>query len=187
MFGQKRAASVMRRLLASGVFLLILSSTACAQSGGSDEPTAATSAPLQTTSREDAQRVVTETYTSFLAVSDAIAAQGGSDTTKLAQVAEGNALDEITESMGELSDAGLRITGATRLAFVEIAEWGDNRISAYICEDVGLVDLVDSQGKSLVSPDRIAVTPFEVELVRVGDAPFLLSERKVWTGKNFCS
>ncbi|SKA87341.1 hypothetical protein SAMN06295879_1068 [Agreia bicolorata] len=124
---------------------------------------------------------------SFLAVSDEIAAHGGSDTTKLAEVAEGKVFDEVAENMDELRGAGLRITGSTRLVLVEIVDWDDNQIRAYVCEDVGLVDLVDAEGKSLVSPDRIAVTPFEVELTRDGDSPFLLSERKVWTGKNFCN
>ncbi|KQM58144.1 hypothetical protein ASE64_11380 [Agreia sp. Leaf210] len=88
--------------------------------------------------------------------------------------------------MSELSEAGLRITGATGLVYVEVADWDDSRIRAYICEDVGAVDLLDSQGNSLVSPDRLSITPFEVELKRSQDSLFLLSERKVWTGKNFC-
>lgn len=104
----------------------------------------------------------------------------------MTDVAQGAALDVIYENMREIREAGLRITGSTRLQSLELSDWTDNRISAYVCEDVTFVDLLDQDGNSLVSADRVNVTPFEVELERDETIHFLLSERKVWTGTNFC-
>ncbi|WP_156351823.1 hypothetical protein [Agreia sp. Leaf210] len=186
MFGQKRGSSVRRSLFAIGLVIVMLSAAGCTRAQGGSGPTTGSPIATQATSREEAETIATESYESFLAVSDEVGAQGGSDTTKLSQVSEGEALKEIVQNMSELSEAGLRITGATGLVYVEVADWDDSRIRAYICEDVGAVDLLDSQGNSLVSPDRLSITPFEVELKRSQDSLFLLSERKVWTGKNFC-
>lgn len=185
MFRQKHTVSVAHCLCVSVLSTLVLV-TGCAPIADSKEKTTSRPPATASSSREEAQVLATTAYEGFLALSDEIAKQGGAGSERLSEVARGDALVSISESMHELEARGLRITGSTTFTLVEVSEWDHDLIRAYVCEDVGLIDLLDAQGKSLVSPDRVAVTPFEIELERDHGSPFLLSERQVWAGQNFC-
>ena len=185
MFRQKHTGSIRRRLSVV-LAVCVVAVAGCSPVVNRTEPTIDTPVTTPTTSREGAEALATEAYKSYLALNDEIASQGGTDPERLTEVAQGMALEVIYENMREIREAGLRITGSTRLQSLDVSDWTDNRISAYVCEDVTLIDLLDQDGHSLVSAGRVNVTPFEVELDRDETTRFLLSERKVWTGKNFC-
>lgn len=185
MFRQKHTASFELGWCSCMSALLVLAAAGCTEVKNSDAPR--TEAPSVAATSDEAQSLATSTYEAYLSMSDEIAKKGGTDIEVLSEVARGEALINISDDMRELAEAGLRITGSTRLASITVFEWDDEHIGAYVCEDVELVDVLDADGNSLVVPNRATITPFEVELESDDGQTFLLSERKVWTGKNFCT
>jgi hypothetical protein len=105
----------------------------------------------------------------------------------MSTVASGSALEASLKDLAELKEAGLTIVGETRLSSIEVQQWDDSFITAYICEDVSGIDLIDASGVSRVNPDRPAVTPFEVKFGLDSDEVFLVSERNPWAGNTFCA
>ncbi|BDZ44402.1 hypothetical protein GCM10025866_03110 [Naasia aerilata] len=95
----------------------------------------------------------------------------------------GSALEEGLRAAEQYTEAGARADGATRVESVQIQRVDStdrlNAVTAYVCVDVSEVDVVDSSGRSLVSPDR---DPRVLFLVTAGfDADVLkISKRSVW-------
>jgi hypothetical protein len=138
-------------------------------------------------SRDSALAAAQAAYLAYLATEDLVASDGGENPERMSSVASGLALDASLKDLAELRDAGLKIVGETRLSSIEVQQWDRSVITAYICEDVSAIDLIDASGVSKVNPDRPAVTPFEVTFSIDNAEGFLVSERNPWAGKTFCA
>ncbi|MEH6781672.1 MAG: hypothetical protein V7618_08915 [Rhodoglobus sp.] len=139
--------------------LLLASLSGCAPSGTpeSPEPTATFVAPYATD--EEALAAAEEAYAEYLRVSNEILHAGGTDPERLSTVAVGPFLDSSIDSFKEQQAEGHIVTGKSSIRSVELQRYsrtGPSRemITVYLCEDLSLVDVMDSKGKSVVSPDR---------------------------------
>ena len=158
-------------------------------------PTIAPTGTPLFSSDEEALAAAEEAYAAYLAVSDQIAQDGGANPDRLAAVA-GSEL-AITEKTGysELQNAGLRTVGSTKFFGATLqrfeAESTDGRdvVTVYLCSDVSGVDVLDTAGNSVVSPDRPPLTPFEVsfDLANSARAALVVSRKEPWPESGVCS
>ena len=153
---------------------------------------AATDAPVFA-SDEEALAAATEAYSAYLAAIDTVLAQGGGDTSKLADVASGEALVAETKTAEMYAERGYRSLGSTifdSLKLQAIDGDGDGRtlVSTYLCSDVSAVDVLDLTGASIVPSDRVDRFPLQITFKNseVNSTRLLISSSETWTGSNFC-
>ena len=145
-----------------------------------------TSTPLFE-SDEEALAAAEEAYARYLRAVDIALQSGGNDTALLLTAANGDALESAQSDVSEFAANGLKTTGDTMINAITLQSLDATSVIVYVCEDVTGVDLLDSNGVSLVSPDRMTLTSFEVALEQSGVASELkVQERAVWEGESVC-
>jgi hypothetical protein len=138
-------------------------------------------------SDEEALAAAEEAYGRYLRAVDAALQSGGRDTDLLVKTASGEALNSAQSDVSDFAANGLRTIGDTRINAIILQSIDAASITVYVCEDVSGVDLLDSTGVSIVSPDRMTLTSFEVALEQSGVMPELIvQERTVWEGESVC-
>ncbi len=135
-------------------------------------------------SDEEALAAAEESYKRYLAVSDQIFAEGGANPERLAEVATGTFLDASITGFEKVQANGWRSTGATKADSFELQQVAtpgtvERLIIAYACTDVSAIDVVDSDGNSVVSSTRPDRTYFEVYF-DLHDQELLVGGREVW-------
>lgn len=129
-------------------------------------------------------------YNRYLAVADQILADGGSSVDRIDAVASAEYAETFTLDAGEYSAAALRTVGATEIDFIELQSWAlDDEgfsISTYVCDDVAGIDVLNAEGKSMVSSDRDSVTPYQVRFQGRSLKELTVSAKDYWTGADFC-
>jgi len=163
-----------------------------------DPAPVATIAPTGTplfSSDEEALAAAEEAYGAYLAVSGQILNDGGAQPERIDEVVA----DEIAaiEKAGylDLANAGLRTVGRTTFYGTVLQRFegepanGRDVVTVYLCSDVSGVDVLDSAGNSVVSPDRPPLTPFEVafDLADGGFATLVVSRKDPWPDSGVCS
>ena len=184
---------VNRRLLAECATALV-ATFALAGCVSAPTPTPSTSAATDApvfASDEEALAAATEAYSAYLKVSDAVGSEGGSNPERYDGVASGPALANASKSAGQFRDMGAHSVGVTSFEVADLQSWGYDRergtfVTLYLCDDVSQVDVFDSNGASIVSPDRPDRTPFEVSLTALVDSELQLASKDAWKGGNFC-
>ena len=184
---------VNRRLLA-GCATALVATLALAGCVPTPTPTPSTSAATDApvfASDEEALAAATEAYAAYLKVSDAVGSEGGSNPERYDGVASGPALANASKSAGQFRDMGAHSVGVTSFEVADLQSWGYDRergtfVTLYLCDDVSQVDVFDSNGASIVSPDRPDRTPFEVSLTALVDSELQLASKDAWKGGNFC-
>jgi hypothetical protein len=167
------------------VFLSVLVLTGCV---GSDPPMAPAPTPTSTplfASDEEALKAAEAAYKAYRVLSDRVLSEGGANADRLAAVETGSLLKENVEGFNDAKQKGLRGIGNVTFDQFKIESiTGGKRpaLWAYVCEDVSLLQLVDSHGVSTVSPSRPNRTLYEVSFDLVGDQRLLLSHKEAWSG-----
>lgn len=175
----------MPRLLVLSLLLLL---TACGDP--SDPPPAPE--PTVTpafASDEEALAAAVEAYSAYLAVSDAILADGGANPERIYQVATSSLGADEIEGFAEFQANGFRSVGRSTFDDMRLQSFSSEAIDAvrvYVCVDVSEVDVVDASGKSIVAPDRQTLIPFEMGFDRVAGT-LLLSSKEIWDRGSVCS
>jgi hypothetical protein len=119
-------------------------------------------------------------------------ANGGTDVTPLSNVASGDALVAEVRTAAKYSQNGYKSAGASKFDSLTIqsVEYvnGKARARTYVCVDVAEVDVVDSNGTSIVPVDRVERYPLEIafESVKPRSGHLLITSSETWTGTNFC-
>ena len=158
-------------------------------------PTIAPTGTPLFSSDEEALAAAAEAYGAYLAVSDQIAQEGGANPDRLAAVV-GPELAAIEKAgYSELQNAGLRTVGSTNFFGATLQRFdtespdGRDVVAVYLCSDVSGVDVLDAAGNSVVSPNRPALTPFEVafDLAGGGVMTLVVSRKEPWPESGVCS
>jgi len=119
-------------------------------------------------SDEEALAAAEEAYGRYLLVNDQVFAEGGIGLERLDGVATGQQLEADKANLTELTGKGYRSVGTTTFEMLELQQTasdemvGDPSVIAYVCEDVSGVDVVDSNGVSVVQSNRPNRVRFEV-------------------------
>lgn len=174
------------------VFAAALSASGCTPDPPTPKPPAtATDAPLFA-SDEEALAAAEEAYAAYLAVSDQILMESGSDPERLLKVATKSVFEAQLEGYKMTASKGWTSTGGTTVDSVSLERYEpsaeESVVIVYACIDVSKVDVFDVTGTSVVSDARPDRTPVEstFDVSRDSDSRLLLSGEVPWSGENFC-
>ncbi|TFD84931.1 hypothetical protein [Cryobacterium serini] len=153
----------------------------------------ATAVPTKTppvfASNEEALAAATAFYVSYQGMSNTISREGGMDPQRITSFVTADMLPGEIASFERLSEKEVHLVGD--LAFdsmtIQSANLQKGSVVVYMCLDVSATDVVDSEGVSVVPPDRVSRHPLQVALTEDSTTNRLLLERsELWTGTNFC-
>ncbi|HEX7834119.1 MAG TPA: hypothetical protein VF479_01480 [Pseudolysinimonas sp.] len=138
-------------------------------------------------SEEEALAAAEDAYGAYLNSADEISAESGKDPERIEQFASGQLLEDALEGFSQLHDKHWRTVGSSTVdSFTEqFVDLASPVVVAYVCVDVSAVDVLDEDGKSVVSPDRPDRQAFEVTF-EMGDLGLLPDQRSPWTGGGVC-
>ena len=172
------------------VMVAALSVSACAPPSPAKPPKPSPSSTALFATDEEALAAAEEAYREYLSVVDNVLQSGGSDPADLKMVAAGPALDQALSDASEFASLGYRTIGTTGLNAIVLQRVGVTTeraiVDAYVCEDASRLDLVDKEGRSLVSDDRPPLTPFQVTFGSEGKRGLVLTNRAAWDGEGIC-
>jgi hypothetical protein len=189
MFHQKHAVHLLPK--AAAVLVACIAITAC---GVHTPTTPSTKTSTGTSESRVPNEAVSEStrsaYKNFLQVADQILTDGGTSPERIETVTTRAFAEIFTADVVEYATAGLRTVGSTETQSFNLQSWStvDRKIVAttYVCDDVSGIDVLNSEGASIVSSDRDATTPYVVAFE--GDAldELVVSAKDHWTGADFC-
>lgn len=141
-------------------------------------------------SEEEALAAAEALYGEYQAAANALGQSGWVEPAALEPFVRGDALDDersASESFRELgyTQVGFATFDSFTLQQVEDDGPGTVRITAYVCDDVTGVDVVDASGASIVAPTRPDRQALEIE-VDDEDGDLKISRSEAWTGQDFC-
>ncbi|MBX3194600.1 MAG: hypothetical protein KF727_05815 [Microbacteriaceae bacterium] len=141
-------------------------------------------------SDEEALAAAEEAYQRYLDVSNAVGAGGWVDTDGLSEVLRGEALDESLDATADLHDKGYRQIGDSTFDSAVLQQYaagtpGTVSITTYLCLDVSAVDVVDSEGQSIVTEGRADRQSLEVGFDDL-DGVLKVNRSEAWSGASFC-
>jgi hypothetical protein len=143
---------------------------------------------------EDALAAAEKAYAAYLAVSDAILADGGRDTSRIEPFVSETLLPKELDGFKLYSDAGWRFQGGSTFDSVTLQQYVDDgsgtaSVNLYTCLDVSAVRIIDSTNTDVTPPNRSARLPLEVG-IQVLTGPtisFLVDRSDLWSGADFCN
>ncbi|TFD29046.1 hypothetical protein [Cryobacterium cryoconiti] len=188
--------TVTRHLSLSLVLLAALSLAGCAPEPApqASETTAPTDAPVFASDAE-ALAAATEAYAAYLAMSDKILAEGGNDPDRIRAFASQKLAEIEMEGYANFRSKGLKSVGESRFSDLILQDEspsdiaGLGAVTTYLCSDVSQVDVVDTNGVSVVADSRPDFTPFIVsfDLVSRDPVALIVASADVWEGAGVCT
>jgi hypothetical protein len=178
------------RIIALAALTLLL--TGCVPSDPVVTPVPVPSATPLFATDADALKAAEDAYAAYLKVSDQILADGGADPGRIDAVATSSVAKEDLITFKKYAAQGLRLQGQitfskTTLESYSPAPDSTEIVAVYLCIDVAATDVLDSNGRSVVSPGRQLVTAFEIGFdVPKGSSVLKVSRHDAWTGADFC-
>jgi len=180
----------MRRVLGAVAVLGMLALSGCG--GGTPLPTlppTPSSTPVFA-SEEEALAAAEEAYAAYSEASSLIASDGGADPHRVAPYVTEEQLRNELATADYYASNGVHSVGSPVITFFQLQDWSQAgtqaEIVVYVCVDVSMVRVVDSDGVDVTPPDREPVVPLEVLIT--GDAPdaLLVASSEQWSGSSFC-
>jgi hypothetical protein len=133
-------------------------------------------------------------YVAYLAVSDEILIDGGTNSDRLLKVATAAELKKQMPGFDAAIANHWRSTGGTQLDTIELQKFdsialrGKSIVTVYACIDVTKVDVFDTSGASVVSPTRPTVSTFQTtfDLASRNPARLVVADEEPWQGAGIC-
>jgi hypothetical protein len=166
------------------VFLSVLVLTGCV---GSDPPVTPAPTPTSTplfASDEEALKAAEVAYKRFNAVAERVLNEGGTDPERLEAVATGELLAAAVKGAESYESKGYHSIGRIVSSEFRIQQTSNSKrdsVTIYVCEDVTKVDVVDSEGTSVVSPSRPARQTIEMAFDGTDQGELIASSQSVWS------
>ncbi|MFC9918293.1 hypothetical protein [Agromyces binzhouensis] len=179
----------LRRLVVlalTGAALVALTGCAAAQTTPSPLPTTDASETPLFASDEEALAAAVEAYEAYLAVSDSITADGGTNSARIRHVTTPDFAEFSEIDFAAFQDAGLRTDGRSAVDSARLAESSAGYVAFYACQDVSDVKLLNAADEDVTPADREARTALLIKAVSLGDEDLLIDGNEVWSGENFC-
>ena len=189
-----RMATRSRTVVAITAFAL-LALTGCQPDGPTVEPDPTPTVPPIFESDEEALAAAEEAYGRYLAVSDQITADGGSEADRVEPFVHDSLRDEIVESFEVYQEQAIRTKGSLdfdsmTLQSLTFDDSGFATVRIYACLDFTNIQVLDSEDRNVTPDSANGRVPFELAFTTQGgteDVPLLLEESEVWTGTDFCA
>ena len=157
----------------------------------SESPTPSAAPPVFA-SEAEALEAARAAYARYESVTDRILAEGGTRPERIAAVAIGKAYDDAIAGYETFRSEGYRLTGAPVATITGLQSHSDGIespvVTAYLCLDIADTDVINSQGDSVIDPERPSLQSFVVEFNYnlAGDGSLALSSREGWDGNGVC-
>lgn len=157
----------------------------------------ATSSPSPTAvapvfgSDEEALAAAVEAYERYLRALDAVAS-GAQDAPYVLETVTEEYGVEISDSLQNLRDQGLRLIGDTSFDSVELAELAQGAegvtMTLYVCLDSSGTEVIDANDAVVTPANRQARTPLIVSITSAEETPekLLPNGSDEWRGDDFC-
>lgn len=174
--------------------LVALTLVACVPDNEPVRPDPSPTASPIFASDEEALAAAEAAYGAYLAVSDQILAEAGADSDRLLSVATSDLYADAIAGFESFASKEWRSVGTTSFDSAELQNFdphatpGDPMVVFYVCVDLSGIDVLDSTGTSVVSPNRIDRSPYQVAVTTVDadDAGLIVAGDEPWGGENFC-
>lgn len=174
-------------LLVTAAVLVALAGCAPTNAHPSESPSAS-GTPVFASDAE-ALAAAEKAYAAYVEISDQVLIDGGSHAERLKAITSASLYTEELKGFQLTAKNGWHSTGGTTYDHFSLQGYHpEDRaalIVAYVCSDVSRVDVLDSNGVSVVSPDRSERTPFEVTFA-LRDSALVLARDDVWAGGGVC-
>lgn len=171
--------------LAAVLAATVLLSGCVPQSEPPPEPSPDASVEPVFASDEEALAAAEAAYVEYWRVFDEAFKSGS--PAHLADVADGDALATATESVADFVESGHTQVGFTKVEDVELVNHDrQSWIQIYACVNVSQIDILGSDGNSVVRPGRLDRFPFIADLV-MSESGLRVTSDELWDGRNFCA
>lgn len=139
-------------------------------------------------SEEEALAAAKNAYEAYLKISDAVLADGGERPERIEPFAVAAARKAALAGYQEFRSANLESNGSTKLRSMILQSHDSDAVITYACLDVSDVDVLNSDGESVVSPGRPDMQAFEALFAEHPSKPgaLILASREPWTGEGVC-
>ncbi|WP_165788010.1 MULTISPECIES: hypothetical protein [Cryobacterium] len=144
-------------------------------------------------SDEEALAAATEAYAKYLRASDEILMDGGQNPERIREFTSTELAKSEIGGYREAQAQNLRSTGGSAFSnftiqSVEPGPGTKDVVTAYVCSDVSVVDVLNEAGESVVSADRPDRTPFEItfDLTENSTPRLVVASAAVWKGDGVC-
>ena len=146
-------------------------------------------------SEEEALAAAEEAYGAYLAVSNAVLADGGAEPERLLEVAGTDLYESELEGLQSFVESGWRSVGAATVDTVSLqmydplAAQDEPVVVVYACLDVSQTDVVDAEGRSVLSGDRQVRLAFETSFAfeTATSSQLIMVAKDLWSGGDFCN
>lgn len=135
-------------------------------------------------SDEEALAAAGEAFGRYIAVTDQVGNGGYIDPSPLEEAMTGDLLDSELKTTADFKSRSLRQVGTSTFDQLKLQQWSQRGVTFYVCRDVTNVDIVDTNGTSIVPPERLDRLPLEVEMVSE-DGQLLAVRSDIWMD-DFC-
>ena len=143
-------------------------------------------------SDEEAQAAAEAAYAAYLAVSDAISADGGANPERIEPLVSGEQYQVELDGFTTYSAKGWKTIGSTTFDTAQLqayADYGDgtSTVSIYVCSDTTGVRLLDSTGSDITPSDSAARRTLELSFSNEEPAsPLVLESAGIWNSESEC-
>ena len=142
--------------------LLVLALAGCT----TPEPTDPTPTPTSAfASEEEAFAAAEATYRAYVDALNEVDLSDPETFEPVYALTTGEANANERKSLSQMHADGWTVNGATVFASFFGESFADESVTAVVCSDVGAVDVVDTDGRSMVSPDRPHIYALQVIFV----------------------
>jgi hypothetical protein len=187
-----RSARIVVGILVGATAVLALAG--CVQPAPRVIPTSEPSSAPVFASDAAALAAARKAYTGYVAASDAIGNDGGTNPQRIAKWVTPERLKTETKAFNTFAKSGGHLEGSSVVSHFSIERVDQSRtgkvaVTAYACDDVSNSRLIDASGTDITSPSREDVVPLEVSFQNLhsGSSTLVVEGSDPWSGTDFCS
>jgi hypothetical protein len=174
----RRTASLPLPLLLTALLL-----AGCTDPSPMPTPPPTPSATPVFASDEEALAAAEEAYGKYLATSDEIIRDGGTNPERLVPFVSSDIYERESAGFALLQERSIHGTGTTKFELT-LQSFDDDQVTVYACNDYRETDVVDTSGASVLQEDRETLKPFEVVLDPNDSLRVVVMD--VWSGGGVC-
>ena len=143
-------------------------------------------------SDEEVLAAARATYDGYLSTSDAIMSEGGAHSERLDEFVTQEVAIVEKEGFNALATQGQVLRGRSSIESMVLQSYSPNSdadvVAAYVCVDVGDVDVVDQDGSSVVDDMRSDQSTFQAtfDFDATTATRLRVASNSVWSGEGVC-